>query len=297
MTALVKEDPLHFHENLSNLREAMGIMQHHDAVTGTEKQHVAEDYARILQIGIEKCSENVKTALNQLTVDADFSDVSRNHRKDPNFRFDFATCDNLNISACEISEKNAKFMVTLYNPLAHSVSQNIRVPIIYGDYEIFDYRNAWLTTQTVAIPAEILALSYRRSSAESELVFRAEDVPPLGYQSYFVQRKRPHSSADNNEIHFQSQPFSIGNKFLNLSFDQNGMLESASIDGISVQVSQNFYVYEGAVGDNKEFKNRSSGAYIFRPKTTEAQAFQTPANIRIVRGELVDEVHQVNLAT
>lgn len=28
------------------LRRAMGTMQHHDAVTGTEKQHVAEDYAQ-----------------------------------------------------------------------------------------------------------------------------------------------------------------------------------------------------------------------------------------------------------
>ncbi len=27
------------------LKRAMGTMQHHDAVTGTEKQHVAEDYA------------------------------------------------------------------------------------------------------------------------------------------------------------------------------------------------------------------------------------------------------------
>lgn len=35
-------------EELENFREAMGIMQHHDAVTGTEKQFVAEDYARIL---------------------------------------------------------------------------------------------------------------------------------------------------------------------------------------------------------------------------------------------------------
>lgn len=37
-----------YNEQLVNFREAMGIMQHHDAVTGTEKQLVAEDYARIL---------------------------------------------------------------------------------------------------------------------------------------------------------------------------------------------------------------------------------------------------------
>lgn len=41
---------------LTALREAMGVMQHHDAITGTEKQQVAEDYARILNAAIEECS-------------------------------------------------------------------------------------------------------------------------------------------------------------------------------------------------------------------------------------------------
>ena len=35
-------------KELQLFREAMGVMQHHDAVTGTEKQHVAQDYARVL---------------------------------------------------------------------------------------------------------------------------------------------------------------------------------------------------------------------------------------------------------
>lgn len=33
---------------LEEFRETMGVMQHHDAVTGTEKQKVADDYARLL---------------------------------------------------------------------------------------------------------------------------------------------------------------------------------------------------------------------------------------------------------
>ena len=33
---------------LRKYRQAMGILQHHDAVTGTEKQHVADDYAKTL---------------------------------------------------------------------------------------------------------------------------------------------------------------------------------------------------------------------------------------------------------
>ena len=31
--------------DINILKRAMGMMQHHDAVTGTEKQNVAEDYA------------------------------------------------------------------------------------------------------------------------------------------------------------------------------------------------------------------------------------------------------------
>lgn len=45
------------------MREAMGIMQHHDAITGTEKQHVANDYARILSEGFRECEIITTTAL------------------------------------------------------------------------------------------------------------------------------------------------------------------------------------------------------------------------------------------
>ena len=32
----------------------MGLAQHHDAVSGTEKQHVADDYAQRLADGIDR---------------------------------------------------------------------------------------------------------------------------------------------------------------------------------------------------------------------------------------------------
>lgn len=49
--------------NTDYLADALAIAQHHDAVTGTEKQHVANDYAKRLWIGYKEvqywfCSRN-----------------------------------------------------------------------------------------------------------------------------------------------------------------------------------------------------------------------------------------------
>ncbi|ELK26831.1 Lysosomal alpha-mannosidase [Myotis davidii] len=47
------------------LNEAMAVLQHHDAVSGTSKQHVADDYARQLAAGWEPCEFQV-TVYNPL---------------------------------------------------------------------------------------------------------------------------------------------------------------------------------------------------------------------------------------
>lgn len=46
-------------KNLNSFKAAMGVMQHHDAITGTEKQHVAQDYARILMKSITANDKNL----------------------------------------------------------------------------------------------------------------------------------------------------------------------------------------------------------------------------------------------
>lgn len=48
---------------LNTLREAMAILQHHDAVTGTERQAVAFDYARQLYKGLADCGKLTSSAL------------------------------------------------------------------------------------------------------------------------------------------------------------------------------------------------------------------------------------------
>lgn len=312
LSTLAPKKQLNFDENLSKLREAMGIMQHHDAVTGTEKQHVANDYAYLLNKAIDLCSLNTRETLNQLTIEEDNQMRDRASAYNPNNRFDFETCAYLNISACDVSENNERFIVTLYNPLAHSTFQYVRVPVEGGnEYEVKDYRDVPIVSQLVPIPDEVQNLKFRISKSVVELVFLASELPPLGYKSYFIEKKASDPKANEpnvlmviddglmmndqpllDDVFDDSGPVTIGNKYLNMSFDQNGLLDSLHGNGVSMNVKQNFYIYEAAAGDNEEFTHRSSGAYIFRPNVTQAQPVATKATIRVINGPVVDEVHQ-----
>ncbi len=43
-----------------HIGEAMGVAQHHDAVSGTEKQEVAFDYAQRLSVGIDNAIVSIR---------------------------------------------------------------------------------------------------------------------------------------------------------------------------------------------------------------------------------------------
>ena len=43
--------------DISVMKKAMTVMKHHDAFTGTQRQPVADDYARLLHQGVEECQK------------------------------------------------------------------------------------------------------------------------------------------------------------------------------------------------------------------------------------------------
>lgn len=69
-------------------------------------------------------------------------------------------------------------------------------------------------------------------------------------------------------------------------------MSSVSVGGEDIPLVQNFYLYEGANGNNEVFANRSSGAYIFRPNST-ITPISGQAKLVVTKGQLVDEVQQV----
>lgn len=118
-----------YSEDLDNLSQAMGIMQHHDAVTGTEKQAVASDYDRLLFKAIVGAENSARDALRSLT------NLTSG---------EFESCLELNISVCAFTQDTANnVIVTLVNPLAHSSTQYVRVPAKNENYIVTDEKGIY----------------------------------------------------------------------------------------------------------------------------------------------------------
>jgi hypothetical protein len=99
------------------LQESVAISLHHDAITGTSKQFVIDDYMRMLDNGIFS-SQLVLTKAYQKLMNTILI---------PRF------CHQLNISQClvteYISDENS-LQITVYNPLAYNLSHFLCLPII-----------------------------------------------------------------------------------------------------------------------------------------------------------------------
>ncbi|KAG5895850.1 hypothetical protein JTB14_038276 [Gonioctena quinquepunctata] len=268
--------------DLDVLREAMGVMQHHDAITGTEKQHVAHDYARILTNGMEECEFITATALSKLVAPEEKFFVN----DEPVPAIPFTSCPLLNISQCEFTEKNNNFVVTVYNPLSRPVSKFVRVPVQGEAYTVLTPEGKQLDTQIVPVPEAVLRIPGRESSAKNELLFEADNLPALGFKSYFVQ------AAGENDIPQPQSARKYKKGEAEFQIDsKTGHIGKITMNEQTIDFDQEFLYYKGFVGDNKVFKNRSSGAYIFRPYGNTFRV-ASKANVKIYRGPLVSEVHQ-----
>uniref|UniRef100_A0A8K9XI24 Alpha-mannosidase n=1 Tax=Oncorhynchus mykiss TaxID=8022 RepID=A0A8K9XI24_ONCMY len=240
------------------LKKAMAVAQHHDAVSGTEKQHVANDYARKLANGWAHCQVLVSNTLSSLSG----SSAPRVY------------CEHLNISVCPLTET-----MNVYNPLARPVSWPVRLPVNGTAYRISD---------VVPVSQATAAVRRGRGYAVNELLFQVQ-APPLGYSTYSV------SLLQNGPPSPQSSPLPRAPKaFLRVTFDpETGLLSSLSNleTQQTVKLSQNFYWYNASDGNNSE-SIQMSGAYIFRPNTSTPFIISKTAKIETLQNSVVQEVRQ-----
>ncbi|KAL1517913.1 hypothetical protein ABEB36_001613 [Hypothenemus hampei] len=259
--------------DLTSLREAMGVLQHHDAITGTEKQVVTNDYEKRLHKAIVNCENLTNEALSVLVKNEMHST--------------FGHCLLVNISQCDYSEENDQFVITVYNPLSRFVNKYVRLPVLGGSYLVLDPAGDEVLTQIMPIHAKILKMPGRESNATVELLFQAKDIPPLGFKSFYVQLLKGNATiAEDDTGKFKANYEHIG-------FDINattGILGKIYFENhITIDLNQTFQYY---IGSND--KVSPSGAYVFRPqKNTSVTNVANKVSLnKLFKGPLVTELQQ-----
>lgn len=275
---------------LQILREALAVAQHHDAVSGTEKQVVAYDYTERLAKGVMECQKVVNDALKKLYKKGSVSP--------PNQLF----CNLLNISTCYTSETYKQFTMTVYNPLGRQVKSWIRLPVVGQSYTITAPDGTAVQFQIVLLSNETKRIPERSSSlAQNELVFSVE-LPPLGFSTYFIRATGANEMDGHSTKSFDirnNEDLVMKNEHVSLTFDgtTGALKEMTNLDSkVTIPLSQELMYYIGvpAFKGASALNAQPSGAYIFRPNETAPLSFHADLKKNTVfkEGILVQEVHQ-----
>ena len=104
---------------LFDLEDAVGVVQHHDGVSGTAKQHVADDYSLRLATGMKRAALHVTQKLRRVMLAA----ASTGHQtKDAQQLANLSYCPLLNETVCRVSEVrcNLRPLWVQYSLVDHS---------------------------------------------------------------------------------------------------------------------------------------------------------------------------------
>ena len=282
-------------KHLQTAHRALGLFQHHDAITGTSKYYVARDYEKYLYSGIDSAKLVIETSLKYLMV----TSVQLKSYPSPPIWF-------LNPEKEQVYVKETTRQLLLFNPIGQMRTDIIRLTVDLSSVRVLNEDG-----RSVACQINPVWKSKVKISKEAfELAFVAQ-VPPFGYSSYTVIASNFNSSSDNCDVAYvklfnspnentakdnvfnampsQSNVIIVQNSIYVLRFSSiNGLLQVISLRNStqfsSAKVALEFLMY----------KSRGSGAYIFEPTgpAIDGEMDIKPV-VRVIKGSLLSEVHIV----
>nr|XP_012569187.1 probable alpha-mannosidase At5g13980 [Cicer arietinum] len=289
--------------NTDSLADALAIAQHHDAVTGTEKQHVANDYSKRLAIGYKEAEELVSSSLACLVESTSFTGCQNTVTK-------FRQCPLLNITYCPATEvelvQGKSLVIVVYNSLGWWRNEVIRIPVIDDKITVHDSNGVEIESQILPLAEVYVDLRNYYVKAylgqnpvktpKYWLAFEVS-VPPFGFSTYTVLTAKKtgstRSSVYTHQIHDKSR-FEVGQGNLKLKFSTDLEKRTDYVNArnlVEEQVELSYLYYSGFNGtDQKDPQN--AGAYIFRPNGTYLINHEKRDPVTVLRGPIVDEVHQ-----
>ena len=281
-----------------DLEDALGVAQHHDAVSGTAKQHVADDYSRRVQAGLNKASRYMAQMLKSRML---------NHTaSSPDALSNFMFCQLLNETKCEVSEQattiDDDFYVVVYNPIAMERTAVVRLPVAKGDkvYQVTPLASG----RSSQILNPVLAFA-KHSNEDSDgkyvLTFATGILPPIGAAAFRV------CAVKNTFVDLESRPYkthqengstlSVSTDTFKVFFDlQSGSIKKIANSEVDLILEQQWGYYDPFDSriDYESDPRENSGAYIFRPAIPdqELQVVQpNPTGAAFVQTSVGMEVH------
>ncbi|VDM30478.1 unnamed protein product [Hydatigera taeniaeformis] len=265
---------------VDQLRRMVGIMQHHDAVTGTEKQHVSDDYRQRLTDAMYGCQQLVSSVADSLLE-------TRSHSGGNGFK----ACEYLNVSVClPLTRKHAlpDALIAVYNPLGwDDLRPWMRLPLHATEgeadrlhtYTLKEYfTGETVPFQVVTLPKAVCHLPERgmlSNKGHSELVFKPNvGLTPAGFTLYLL------TGAASNAYRFGHQ-HRRRQRRISLKIGQDNLPVFLTQEGQTVTMLLMNY-------EANTYYKPTSGAYVFRPLREAVRIGN--ATSEIIDGELVTEV-------
>jgi len=266
-------------KSIYKLEDAMGMGQHHDAVTGTEKQAVAEDYKLHMARGLDAAKQGVLYPYLQERIQADLG-IS-------NLQFDIC---NLNTSSvfCGVTYNSMKnnsssVLLSIYNS-GKARNSTIRVKVPSGFVQVKDTTGNLLPTDIICANAT--------DTTDCDLFF-TNSFSGFGLSYFYLV-----STTTSNQV--TAQTYSAGKTIqinpsqsliLNdmLNFGLNYCTDSSQSNCYKTNFNIKYNYYEGYQAGGQQ-----SGAYIFRPseKTKNgALSYATPQKVSIYQGKNLVQIH------
>ncbi len=295
-------------DSIYQLEDAVGVIQHHDGVSGTSKQHVAYDYSKLVQAGINDLVPCTIRKLKRMLL-GDENDASEKYLKDLTY------CQLLNETKCEISVAATEvnigsegentedlLYVVVYNSLASNRSAIIDLPVgSDGMYLVEDLQEG--SAETV----NALQMPLRPSKADGKsfiVPFTANSLPPVGAKVFCIQKhndstamlleKGIHSTYSQSKREQNDGVVEISNGAFSVIVDtKTGMIRKIGTQKVENLSSWGYYTSFDKTQDAiRDGDDHNSGAYIFRPSIPYQKLKIIPTkNASIVHTALGTEIH------
>ena len=248
--------------NITKLRDSVGVVQHHDAITGTEKDPVSQDYKKWLSDSTVDVQYFVNDGINKL--------LSKN-----------GNLPGLSVGVEQLTklQDGQLFVVVLYNSLAWKVSQIVRIPTNRSDLVAYDSNGKLLMTQiNPSAPNEDYTndgFAPFEYPSQNQLYIKMDDIAPLSLSTIFIGIN---ATAAVNGKEVSSQP--MGKGYYTVTFDDDtGLLSTIKNNYLNKEHSvENQFIYYAPSGGKYYDGLSPSGAYIFRPAQSNRYILGTNNN-------------------